>query len=134
MVELDPVPSEVLLLVVLCPRVVVCTEGVTSRCLEGNTINHFLHVSEPQGVVITGVNVRGFIVEDMLRGGGQGYKVYQLTLFRVGLAGTVLAYNVTSYLEPFLDFFRGARMEGLIVSVVHERYFDVILSSIHHTP
>ena len=73
-------------------------------------------------MVITGVNVSGFIVEDMLRGGGQGYLVYQLTLFRVGFAGTVLAYNVTSYLEPFLDFFRGAHMEGLIISVVHEGY------------
>ena len=47
LVELDPVPPEVLLLVVLCPRVVVCTEDVTPRCLEGKTSEHLLHVSEP---------------------------------------------------------------------------------------
>ena len=130
LVELDPVPSEVLLLIVLCPRVVVGAEGVTPRCLEGNTSEHFLHVIEPRGVVITGVNVRGFIGEDMLRGGVQGYEVYQVTLFRVGLAGTVLTHNVASYLEPLLDFLRGARVEGIIISVVHESYFYVILKTI----
>ena len=134
LVELDPVPPEVLLFIVFCPCVVVCTEGVTPRCLESNTSEHFFHVSEPQSVVITGVNVSGFIVENMLRGGGQGYEVYQLTLFRVGFTGTVLAYNVTSYLEPFLDFFWGARVDGFIVSVVYEGYFDVIFSSTNHTP
>ena len=133
-VELDPVPPEVLLLVALCPSVVVGTEGVTPRCLKRNTGEHFLHVGEPRSVVITGVNVVGFVVKNMLRGGGQGCEVYQLTPFHVGFVGTVLTYNVTSYLEPLLDFFRGARMEGIIVSVVHEGHFEMILCSTHHTP
>ena len=44
LVKLDPVPPEVLLLIMLCPRVVVGAAGVTPRCLEGNPSEHFLHV------------------------------------------------------------------------------------------
>ena len=47
LVELDPGPPEVLPPVVLGPRVVIGTEGVTPRSLEGNLSEHVFHVIEP---------------------------------------------------------------------------------------
>ena len=130
LVELEPVPPEMLMLVMLCPGVVVSTEGVTLRCLEGNLSEHFLHGFEPRSVVVARIDVTWFIVEDMLRGGGQGHEVYQLTLFCVASAVTVLDHNVSSKLEALLDLLRGAGVEVVIVSVVNEGYFHVTLSSI----
>ena len=52
----------------------------------------------------------------------------------MGLASTVFAHNVTSYLKPLLDLLRSPRVEGIIISVVHKGYFYVILSTIHDTP